>query len=94
MLTDRFADASREFALVTSRNLLEGIFTVKRMDLFDSTGDSDGDRETVTDGEVAAPRVSLVDLVVMLESGVLGGLSRIARDRSERRGDMAGIIIK
>lgn len=89
-LTDRFDDESREFALVTSRSLLEGIFTVKRIDLFGSTGESDGDRETVTDGDEAVPRGSLVDLVLMLESGVLGGVSRTERERSERRGDMAG----
>lgn len=88
-MTERFDDPSREFAAVTSRSLLEGIFTVKRMDLFDSTGESDGDRETVTDGEATA-RVSLVALVLMLESGVFGGISRAARDRSERRGDMTG----
>lgn len=59
------------------------------MDLFGSTGESDGDRETVIDGEATA-RVSLVALVLMLESGVLEGWSRAARERSERRGAIAG----
>lgn len=84
ILTERLdAVASRECAPVTSRSLLDGIFTVKRIDVFDSTGGSEGDRETVTDGEAVA-RVSLVVLVFTLESGEVGGLPRAGRERRER----------
>jgi hypothetical protein len=69
--TDRRPDvvAPRPVLLVTSRNLLEGIFTVKWMDLFDSSGEFDDDRETVTEAEAATPRVILLDLDTMLAAG-------------------------
>lgn len=90
ILTDRLdAVALREFVPVTSRSLLEGILTVKRIDLFGSAGGISGeDRDTVTD-EGAVVRVSLVVLVLTLESRVSGGLSRARRERRERA-DMGG----
>lgn len=72
ILTERLDDVeSCEFAPVTSRNLLEGILNVKRMDCFGSADESDGDGDTVTDGGATA-RDCLVALVLLLESGVLG----------------------
>lgn len=83
--TDRLPDevVPRPLLLVTSRNLLEGIFTVKWMDLFDSSG-FDEDRETVTDAEAGTPRVSLLDLDAMLVVCWVDALAVAARERRER----------
>jgi hypothetical protein len=74
--------------LVTSRNLLDGILTVKRMDFLDSSGKFDGVRETVIAGEDTKPRVTLLDLKTVLEAGWLGVLAVAVRDRRERPVDM------
>lgn len=83
--TDRLPDevVPRPLLLVTSRNLLEGIFTVKWMDLFDSSEFAE-DRETVTDAEAVTPRVSLLDLDAMLAVCWVDALAVAARERRER----------
>lgn len=72
--------------LVTSRSLLEGILTVRRMDLLEPSGEFDGDRETVTEGGEATARVTLLGLDRGLETGGLDSLAVAARARRERRG--------
>lgn len=86
IFTEPLVEDPRFEPLVTSRSLLEGIFTVRRMDLLESSGEFDGDRETVTEGEEATARVSLVGLDLVLETGGLDSLAVVARARRERRG--------
>lgn len=70
---------------VASRNLLEGILTVKRRDLLGSSK-FNGNRETEIDADAdATARVRLVDLVDILASGSVGS---VPRDRWERRSSM------
>jgi hypothetical protein len=90
IFTDRRPDpvAFPPLLLVTSRNLLDGILTVKRMDFLDSSGKFDGVRETVTAGKDTKPRVTLLDLKIVLEVCWLGGLAVAVRDRRERPVDM------
>lgn len=56
-------------AFVASRSLLEGILKIKRRDFPSRPGET-GARKIVTEEEeFAEERVSLIDLVSMLESG-------------------------
>ena len=58
------------------------------MDFLDSSGKFDGVRETVTAGKDTKPRVTLLDLKIVLEVCWLGGLAVAVRDRRERPVDM------
>jgi hypothetical protein len=59
------------------------------MDLFNSCRGLDEDRETITEVPVAAPRVSLPDLGIMLAVGGEDVLAAAVRERSERPVAMA-----
>lgn len=58
--------APRSPAVVASRNLLDGILTVTRIDLLNLLAGLGGDRDTVTDVVAAAavPRVTRSDLAM------------------------------
>lgn len=74
---------------VTSRSLLDGIFTVKRIDRLVSSGGLDGERDTVTEGDDGGPPVSpwLFDILAV-EGANLDDLVSAARGRSLRLGDI------
>jgi hypothetical protein len=76
--------------LVTSRSLLAGILTVRRIDFLASSGGFDGERETVTEGEGGIPPAPLRSLDMVLEGAELDAVVRAARERRERRVDMMG----
>jgi hypothetical protein len=93
ILTERRPDAGpRPLLLVTSRSLLDGILTVSRMDFRDSSGESDSDRDTVTAGDRAKARVTLLGLDIVLEASWFDGLATVVRDRRERPVDMVDRI--
>ena len=73
---------------MTSRSLLAGIFTVRRIDFLASSGGFDGDRETVTEGEEGIPVAPLRGLDMVLERAELDEVVRAAWERRERRVDM------
>ena len=75
---------------MTSRSLLAGIFTVRRIDFFASSGGFDGDRETVTEGEEGIPPAPLRGLDMVLEGAELDAVVRAVRERRERRVDIMG----
>ena len=71
---------------MTSRSLLEGIFTVSRMDFGDSSGEFGEERDTVTVGEEGMSPVVLRRLDIMLDGVELEALIKVERERRERRG--------
>lgn len=83
---------------VTSRSLLAGILTVSRIDFLLSSGEVDGDRETVTVAILVelflVARLGLN--VAPIESVSMVNLVMPARERRERRErveDILGILI-
>ena len=72
---------------MASRNLLEGILTVRRIDFLTSSGDRDGARATVID-DLVEPETTRRGRDILAAEGGLDWEVREARERRVRRSGM------